>query len=43
MHFHLFNVQLINRVGWDGAIKPPNANEIGWKESVEMNPLEDAL
>ncbi len=41
LHFHLFNVQLINRVGWDGAIKPPNPNEIGWKESVEMNPLED--
>jgi FtsP/CotA-like multicopper oxidase with cupredoxin domain len=43
MHFHLFNVQLINRVGWDGAIKPPEANEIGWKESVRMNPLEDAI
>ena len=24
IHFHLFNIQLINRVGWDGAIKPPN-------------------
>ena len=43
MHFHLFNVQLINRVGWDGAIKPPDANEIGWKETVQMNPLEDAI
>jgi FtsP/CotA-like multicopper oxidase with cupredoxin domain len=43
IHFHLFNVQLINRVGWDGAIKPPDANELGWKETVRMNPLEDAM
>jgi hypothetical protein len=43
MHFHLFNVQLVNRVGWDGAIRPPEANELGWKESVRMNPLEDAI
>jgi FtsP/CotA-like multicopper oxidase with cupredoxin domain len=43
MHFHLFNVQLINRVGWDGMVKPPDANELGWKETVRMNPLEDAI
>jgi FtsP/CotA-like multicopper oxidase with cupredoxin domain len=40
IHFHLFNVQVINRVGWDGAIRPPDANELGWKETVRMNPLE---
>ncbi len=22
IHFHLFDVQVINRVGWDGAVKP---------------------
>ncbi len=43
IHFHMFNVQLINRVGWDGAIRPPDANEIGWKDTVRMNPLEDAI
>jgi FtsP/CotA-like multicopper oxidase with cupredoxin domain len=43
MHFHLFDVQLINRVGWDGAIRPPDPNELGWKETVRMNPLEDAI
>jgi FtsP/CotA-like multicopper oxidase with cupredoxin domain len=43
IHFHLFNVQLINRVGWDGMIRPPDANELGWKETVRMNPLEDAI
>ena len=43
LHFHLFNVQLVNRIGWDGAIKPPNPNELGWKETVIMNPLEDIV
>ncbi|MBE3123785.1 MAG: IPT/TIG domain-containing protein, partial [Planctomycetes bacterium] len=43
IHFHLFNVQLINRVGWDGAIRPPDPNELGWKETVRMNPLEDVI
>jgi FtsP/CotA-like multicopper oxidase with cupredoxin domain len=43
MHFHLFNLQLVNRVGWDGAIKPPDPNELGWKETIQMNPLEDII
>jgi FtsP/CotA-like multicopper oxidase with cupredoxin domain len=43
IHFHLFNIQLVNRVGWDGAIKPPNDNELGWKDTIQMNPLEDAI
>jgi FtsP/CotA-like multicopper oxidase with cupredoxin domain len=43
IHFHLFNVQLINRVGWDGAIRPPDPNELGWKETVRMHPLEDCI
>ncbi|MEI6668039.1 MAG: hypothetical protein WCP29_07775 [Acidobacteriota bacterium] len=43
IHFHLLNVQVINRVGWDGAIRLPDANELGWKETVRMNPLEDII
>ena len=43
IHFHLFNVQLINRVGWDGSVRPPDANELGWKETIRMNPLEDTI
>ncbi|OPY33711.1 MAG: multicopper oxidase [Methanomassiliicoccales archaeon PtaU1.Bin124] len=39
MHWHLMNVQLINRVGWDGAIYAPDLNEIGWKETVRVDPL----
>ncbi len=43
IHFHLFNVQVVNRVGWDGSLRPPDPNELGWKETVRMNPLEDAI
>jgi spore coat protein A, manganese oxidase len=49
MHFHLVNVQVIQRQpfrGVPGKFKftgpptPPDANEIGWKETVRMNPGE---
>ena len=43
VHFHLFNVQLLNRVAWDGALLPPEPNELGWKDTVRMNPLENAI
>ena len=43
IHFHMFHVQVVNRVGWDGAIRKPDANELGWKDSVRMNPLEDVF
>ena len=43
VHFHLLNVQVINRIGWDGTIKPPQANEYGWKETIKMHPLEDIM
>jgi hypothetical protein len=40
IHFHLFNVQVINRVDWAGFVKPPEPNELGWKETIRMNPGE---
>jgi FtsP/CotA-like multicopper oxidase with cupredoxin domain len=43
IHWHMFNVQLINRVGWDGQVRVPDANELGWKETIRMNPLEDII
>ncbi len=43
IHFHLFDVQLLNRVGWDGAIRLPDANELGWKDTVRISPLEDTI
>ncbi len=39
IHFHGFNVQLINRVRWDNTIVPPHPDEVGWKETVKMEPL----
>jgi Fibronectin type III domain/FG-GAP-like repeat/Multicopper oxidase len=41
LHFHLYNVQVLNRVTWDNIIMPPDPNEIGWKETVRVSPLED--
>jgi len=43
MHFHLFDVQVINRVGWDGFKRLPDDNERGWKETVKISPLEDTI
>ena len=37
------DVQLINRVGWDGTVKAPASNEVGWKDTVRLNPLEDVI
>jgi len=49
MHFHLVNVQVINRQLFDegsfpkrihftGPVIPPDPNEVGWKETVPMYP-----
>ena len=43
IHFHLFEVQLLNRVAWDGKIVMPEANELGWKDTIKVNPLEDTV
>ncbi len=43
IHFHLYEVQLINRVGWDNIIRRPDPNELGWKDTVRVSPLEDTI
>jgi len=43
IHFHLYEVQVINRVGWDGIIRKPDPNELGWKDTVRISPLEDTI
>jgi|GEM_PF-839025 len=43
VHFHIFDVQVINRVGWDGQILLPEPNELGWKDTVKISPLEDTI
>lgn len=49
IHFHLVNVQLIQRQpfngnpsswSYSGPPTPPDADEIGWKDTVRMNPGE---
>jgi spore coat protein A len=49
IHFHLVNVQVIQRqpfqgvpgnLSFSGPPTPPDANELGWKETVRMNPGE---
>jgi FtsP/CotA-like multicopper oxidase with cupredoxin domain len=43
IHFHLFDVQTLNRVGWDGIIRRPEPNELGWKDTLRISPLEDTI
>jgi hypothetical protein len=43
IHFNMVDVQLINRVGWDGTVKAPASNEVGWKDTLRLNPLEDVI
>lgn len=52
MHFHLVNVQLIQRQAFSGDPSnytlvgdpmPPEANEVGWEETVRVNPGEIAI
>jgi hypothetical protein len=43
IHFHIVNVQIVNRVGWDNWVKPPYPEELGWKDTIKMNPLEDII
>ncbi len=43
IHFHAFDVQVLNRVTWDNIIIPPDPNERGWKDTVRVSPLEDTI
>jgi FtsP/CotA-like multicopper oxidase with cupredoxin domain len=43
IHFHIFDVQVVNRVGWDGQILMPEPNELGWKDTVKISPLMDTI
>ena len=43
LHFHLYDVQLINRVTWDNIIMPPEPSELGWKDTVRVSPLQDTI
>ena len=39
----MYDVQLINRVAWDNNVRWPDATELGWKDTVRINPLQDTI
>ncbi len=42
LHWHMYNVQVISRAPWDGLNNmAPDPNELGWKETIRVSPLED--
>ena len=43
IHFHLYDVQVLNRVTWDNIIIPTDPTELGWKDTVRISPLEDTI
>jgi len=43
VHFHLANLQVVNRVDYTNTILPPYDNELGWKESIRTNPFTDLI
>ncbi|MHB8789567.1 MAG: multicopper oxidase domain-containing protein [Desulfobulbaceae bacterium] len=43
IHWHLYDVQVLNRVTWDNIISPPDPSELGWKDTLRVSPLEDTI
>ncbi len=43
LHWHMFNLQVVNRVIWDGTVLPPAEDELGWRETVNIMPLTDTI
>jgi FtsP/CotA-like multicopper oxidase with cupredoxin domain len=43
IHFHLYDVQILNRVTWDNIIIPTEPSELGWKDTIRVSPLQDTI
>ncbi|MBY8871082.1 hypothetical protein K7640_04390 [Micromonospora sp. PLK6-60] len=43
VHLAGCDVQVVNRVGWDGTTRAPEPAELGWKETLRVNPREDVV
>ncbi len=43
LHFPQLDVQVVSRVGWDRVVLAPDVNEMGWKDTVRVNPLQDTV
>ena len=39
IHFHMFNVQVLAILGWDGTNQPLPAYDLGWRDTVQMDQL----
>jgi FtsP/CotA-like multicopper oxidase with cupredoxin domain len=39
LHFHMFNVQVLWRLQWDGINQPLSADDLGWRDTVQFDPL----
>jgi hypothetical protein len=38
-----FDAQIVNRVGWDGAVTAADAGELGWNRVVRLEPLQAVI
>jgi hypothetical protein len=43
LHFHLFDLQIVNRIDFTNVLKPPYPDELGWRETIRTNPMEDII
>jgi FtsP/CotA-like multicopper oxidase with cupredoxin domain len=43
IHFGSFNVQVLARASRDGEARAPDAGELGWKDTLRVDPLESVL
>ena len=43
LHFHLFNVQIVNYLDVAGQIYMPDSNQLGWNETVRTEPFTSAV
>ncbi len=43
IHFGAFNVQVLARATRDGVARAPDPGELGWKDTVRVDPLESCL
>ena len=39
IHFHMFNVQVVAVLAWDGINQPLPAYDLGWRDTVQMDQL----
>ncbi len=43
LHFHLVDVQVVNRISWTNDVLGPYEDEIGWRETIRTDPQKDIV